>query len=264
MLSQGVICKGRQIFIPETLKDDIKQQLHEGHQGIEKTRRLARDTVHWVGINKDIEKLCKSCQICQKYQDEHKREPLLPHPTASRPWQSISSDLFSIGPRSYLLIVDRYSKYPLLDEFSTIPTSTTVADATRHYCGMFGRPDNIVSDNGTQYTGSAYQFFVKEWGIKHKTSSPCYPRSNGLAERHVGHIKSLIRKSIQSGQDLQAVLMNIRATPIDSHQPSPAELMFGRPLVTKLPNRGQPGCEDVRERQEQLRDEMKKITIVIV
>ena len=55
----GVIFKGRQVLIPERLRDDILQQLHAGHQGIEKTRRLARESLYWPRLYKDVEKLCK-------------------------------------------------------------------------------------------------------------------------------------------------------------------------------------------------------------
>ena len=153
----------------------------------------------------------------------------------------VSSDLLAANDKSYLLIVDRYSKYPLVVEFKNLPTSRAVTKATKHYCAIFGRPDTIISDNGTQYTGAAYQEFVREWEINHETSSPNYPRSNGLAERHVRHVKSLLKKAIKSGQDLHMVLMNIRATPVDGNLPSPAEMLLGKPVTSLLPNRGEPG-----------------------
>ena len=37
----GVIFKGRQILVPPSMQKDILKQLHSGHQGVEKTRRLA-------------------------------------------------------------------------------------------------------------------------------------------------------------------------------------------------------------------------------
>ena len=125
-------------------------------------KRLARNTVYWPNINKDIEEICKSCATCQEYQDGNRKEPLQPYPLPSRPWQSISSDLFSIGDKSFLLIVDCYSRYPLEVEFKSVPASHAVTEGTKHYCAMLGRPDSIVSDNGTQYTGAAYQEFVAQ------------------------------------------------------------------------------------------------------
>ena len=51
----GVICKGRRTLIPKTVQYDVLQQLHEGHQVMEKTRQLARERVFWTNINKYIE-----------------------------------------------------------------------------------------------------------------------------------------------------------------------------------------------------------------
>ena len=44
-VENGIIFKGRQVIISEPLQKDILTQLHASHQGIEKTRRLARESV---------------------------------------------------------------------------------------------------------------------------------------------------------------------------------------------------------------------------
>ena len=46
-IEDGVIFKGKQVLIPECMRPDILRQLHQGHQGIEKTRMLARESVYW-------------------------------------------------------------------------------------------------------------------------------------------------------------------------------------------------------------------------
>ena len=49
----GVIFRGRQILVPQSMQKDILNRLHCGHQGVEKTRRLARESVYWLKINRD-------------------------------------------------------------------------------------------------------------------------------------------------------------------------------------------------------------------
>ena len=71
-------------------------------------------------------------------------------------------------------------------------SSQAVTAKIRAYCAQFDLPDEIMSDNGTQYIGEAFPKFIQEWNIEHVTSSPRYPRSNGFIERHVKHIKPLI------------------------------------------------------------------------
>ena len=42
-VEDGIIFKGKQVLIPESLRADILAQLHQSHQGIEKTQLLARE-----------------------------------------------------------------------------------------------------------------------------------------------------------------------------------------------------------------------------
>ena len=44
-VENGIIFKGPQVVIPSSLQKDILSQLHKAHQGIEKTRLLARESV---------------------------------------------------------------------------------------------------------------------------------------------------------------------------------------------------------------------------
>uniref|UniRef100_A0A3B3ZAL2 Integrase catalytic domain-containing protein n=1 Tax=Periophthalmus magnuspinnatus TaxID=409849 RepID=A0A3B3ZAL2_9GOBI len=133
-----------------------------------------------------------------------------------------------------------------------------LAQKMQMYMSLFGLPDEILTDNGTQYTGDAFKKFTVEWGIEHITSSPHYPKSNGCSERHIRHIKSTVKKTLKNGGNLQMALLQIRATPIDSKLPSPAELIFGRPITTLLPSRTDPGREEHRLQLEQRTADMKE------
>ena len=48
---------------------------------------------------------------------------------------------------------------------------------------MFARlgiPKIVRSDNGAEYASKEFKLFAKEWRFKHVTSSPYYPKSNGM------------------------------------------------------------------------------------
>ena len=234
-ISDGVLFKGRQVLMPTSMRGDILNQLHQAHMGIEKTRRLARESVYWPGINKDIEQTTKNCEACQELQPSQQKEPLQPHEIPSTPWTKLGSDLFAVDRDDFLIITDYYSKYPVVYKLASTK-SDTVARTTAALFSLFGVPNEIVTDNGPQYSGQPYQDMCKKWGINHTTSSPRYPRSNGLAERNIRTVKSIIKKCKKTKQDLQIALLNLRATPVDTGIPSPAEMMFGRPVRTTLPS----------------------------
>ncbi|XP_055916267.1 uncharacterized protein LOC129949066 [Eupeodes corollae] len=72
------------------------------------------------------------------------------------------------------------------------------------------------------------------WGIDHVTSSPYFPRSNGLAERSVQTIKKLLKKCHETNSDLYVALLHYRTTRKGNIN-SPSELLMSRQLRTKLP-----------------------------
>ena len=95
---------------------------------------------------------------------------------------------------------------------------------------------NDVSDINDEIS---VQLLVEEsdsskWGFQHKTSSPVYPQSNGLAERTVQTVKNLLQKAKASGEDPYLSLLSYRNTPV-SDAGSFAQLLMNRRLRTDLP-----------------------------
>ena len=64
----GLVLKGTHIVVPESCRDEILDQLHEGHFGIDRTKLSVQEIpVYWPSINKDIECLVKTCDLCQEH-----------------------------------------------------------------------------------------------------------------------------------------------------------------------------------------------------
>ena len=200
------------------------------------------------------------CQACQKNQNQQRKEPLEPHDIPPTPWTKLAADLFYLDGIDYLLITDYHSKFPVIRRMHNT-SSASVATVMRETFSMLGVPAELISDNGPQFTGKPFKDMCEKWNIKHTTSSPRYPRSNGLAERMVSTVKSLIKKCRQTGQDVQEALLHLRATP-QADLPSPAEMMFGRRIKTTLPGphliQNGPNMSDVHEKLLQRREDMKR------
>ena len=104
----------------------------------------------------------------------------------------------------------------------------------------------MITDHSTSGNHSRT---VHKWGIQHTTSSPRFPQSNGFIERQVQTIKKIIKKCKKEKQSLHLVMLDLRATPVDSKLPSPAEMLMGRPITTLLPFRTSPFPVTVAQRQ---------------
>ena len=85
-------------------------------------------------------------------------------------------------------------------------TSSKTISVLRDVFARFGLPRQIVSDNGPQFTSSEFNEFLTSNGVKHITTSPYHPSSNGAAERFVQTIKQAIRAEHQKGVSLERIL----------------------------------------------------------
>ena len=236
-LEGDMLVKGSQIVIPVSLQKAVKHLLHEAHQGINATLRLARQHVYWPGMATEIRQLCESCHVCRTF-DSAKPKPLLyPTDIPERPWQKVNIDLFELNGRNYLITVDSYSNF---FEFDYLPSTETkvILSKLRQHFSRYGLPDEIRSDNGRNLVSQEFENFCRKKNIKHTTSSPYHPQSNGKAESAVKTAKKILKKALFEKEDPFAAILHYRNTPREGMTYSPSELLIGRKTKTDLPTTG--------------------------
>ena len=128
------------------------------------------------------------------------------------------------------MICDYFSKFPFLYRVKT--SFWSLRDHLINLFSIEGYPDEIVSDNGPPFQSKEFAKFLSSLGIKHTTSSPGYPRSNGFIEWHIQTVKNMLSKSSNT-RSFQEVLADLRTTRIGTGLPSPAEILHGRNLMTR-------------------------------
>ena len=181
-------------MIPRALRPDMLERLYTGHQGIVKCRERACQSVWWPGLSAELERLVKNCPECCKEQPR-RAEPLMPSELPELPFQKVGTDLFEWKSQIYVLLVDYYSQYIEI----ALLKRPNVEEVIAHLKSMFARhgiPEQVVSDNGPQYSCDAFSEFAKEYQFQHVPSSPLYPEGNGEAKRAVKTIKSLLKKGV--------------------------------------------------------------------
>ena len=230
---KGIIMKGARIVIPINLRKEIKQILHAGHLGIERTKCNARSALFWPNMNEELSEMIKNCDSCQKFRKCQMRESLIQHDIPSKPWVKVGTDLFTLFNKTFLVIVDYTSKY---FEVIQIPNakSKTVINYTKSIFSRHGIPSTFISDNGPEFSSRRYRQFAKHWDFHHKTSSPEYPQSNGLVERTIQTIKQTLRKSREDDSDPYLAILALR-TSVNSTNSSAAFALFNRHPRTLIP-----------------------------
>ena len=230
----GVILKGERIVILSELRTDIKKRLHAAHLGYENMMRRARETIVWSGMSHDVKQMADNYVSCQELKPANRMETLLQHEVWNVPWEKIGCDLFEISGRNYLIVIDYFSNFIEVDLMTTT-TSTQVVSNLKKMCARFGTPRQIVSDGGPQFTSREFEVFMKTWGIDHVTSSPNHQQANGKAESAVKLVKAMMGKCVRTGSDQYLALLELRNTPRQDTDASPAQMMFSRKLLSVLP-----------------------------
>ena len=105
----------------------------------------------------------------------------------------------------FLVAVDAYSKWPLVATIQSTTVAKTI-EVLRQMFSVYGLPEQIVSDNGPQFTAEEFAVFLKINGIKH------HHATNGLAERFVQSLKQGLKASISSVLPLSRCLNNFLLT----------------------------------------------------
>ena len=207
--------KGERIVVPKSMQKEMLDKIHNmSHLGVQKCLRRAREIVFWPGINGQIKDKVAMCEICNEFRNSQAKQPLKPHEIPERPWQILGTDLFELDGQNYLILVDYYSKFFEVSKISGTG-SESVINVLKQNFARHGIPEKLISDNGPCYASQLFTEFAKAYQFDHATSSPRYPRSNGMSERAVQTVKKLLKKAKKSGNDPYLALLELRNTPID-------------------------------------------------
>lgn len=235
---RGCVLWGTRVIIPDKLRETVLKELHVGHQGIVKMKTLARKYVWWPKVDADLERVSRACEPCQMEQKAPRQVPLQPWEFPGQSWKRIHIDF--AGPflgHTFMILVDTYSKWLEVYRMSNITSQTTIARLKRLFAA-YRLPEQIVTDNGTQFTSEEFKNFMQLNDILHTTSAPGHPATNGLAERYVQTFKSGMKKLAHLTMDLEdkisLFLMQYRTTPNCTTGQSPADLFLNRHVRTRL------------------------------
>ena len=233
---EGCLMWGNRVIMPKQGRKQILDELHQGHPGMARMKSLARMIVWWPNIDSHIEEKIKHCNSCQEHKAMPPKAPLHPWQYPDAPWERVHVDY--AGPfmgHMFLVVVDAYSKWIEVHKMTTSTSSATIQNLRKTF-SQFGIPDVLVTDNGTCFTSEEFKIFCEQNGIRHVTSAPFHPASNGLAERAVQTVKQGLKKMTAGTIDdkLSRFLFQYRLTPQTTTGETPAKKFLNRELKSRL------------------------------
>ncbi|XP_030853177.1 uncharacterized protein K02A2.6-like [Strongylocentrotus purpuratus] len=233
-VQDGLVFRGERVVIPITLRKEMKETLHTSHLGIEGTLRRAREIIYWPGMNADVKQFIQTCEACRMYEQQNQKETLMPHDIPDRPWEKVGTDLFELNKKHYLVTVDYLSNFWEIDRLYDLGSRAVIGKLKSHFA-RYGIPSTVISDNGPQYSSEDFAKFSKRWQFDHVTISPRHSQANGKVEAAVKAAKRLLKKTSQSKGDAYLAMLELRNTPNQGVDSSPAQRLHGRRTRTLLP-----------------------------
>ena len=119
----------------------------------------------------------------------------------------------------------------------------------------------LTSDNGPPYPSHEMERYAIEKGFALTPVSPEDPKGNGFAENFVKFLCKMVHTSVIDGKDPKLEIFNYllqyRATPHTTTGLSPAEMLFGGKIHTKLPRISVPRESEVDKEVRKKHDQKK-------
>ncbi|XP_037526414.1 uncharacterized protein K02A2.6-like [Rhipicephalus sanguineus] len=129
--------------------------------------------------------------------------------------------------------MDAHSKW--VEVFVMTTTSEKTVEKLRGVFAAYGLPEEIVTDNGPQFTSQHFATFLSRNGIRHSKSPPYHPVSNGSTERCVQTVKKdLFKQILDEERKEDKKSMQHRNTPSSTTGETPAQILLSWQPRTRL------------------------------
>ena len=242
-----------QIVVPHAYRNWIMHAHHDehGHRNATDTVKLIQKRYFWTGMSADVSKYVKQCMKCALNNRNtsqlisgllHPREvPLQPFafcccdfagpldPAPKSPWKHI------------FLVVDYTTRYLFAHPVTTTSSDEAIRIFETIIFPLVGSFNFLLNDNAKPLRSKKFCDFLQRHGIDKPTLHAYLPQANGLVERYVQTLTSILRKHTGPNLDdwakfLPKAVFSINNSRQASLRYSPNFLVLG--FEPKIPNSG--------------------------
>ncbi|VFQ67149.1 unnamed protein product [Cuscuta campestris] len=222
----------------------LMEEIHEGicsaHQGaFTMSRKVTLQGYFWPTIIRDCAEYMRKCKVWQEFQKVPGR-PATNYTSISTtiPFARWGIDLVGILPRgtgnnTYLVVaIDYFTKWVEAAPVPTITEEQMRKFVSKQILCRFGVPQQIITDNGTQFEARGFNEFLQSWGIKHSYAAVGYPQTNGQVENTNITIVDGLKKKIMECksawvEELPYIVWTYRTNPRKATGETPFALTYG-------------------------------------
>jgi transposase InsO family protein len=246
-------------YLRHLFRADFLEKMHQeyGHLGYPGLMGVVTCRGWWPTIERDIRdyaQACPECQCAQRPRTNQEREiPRVLSRNSLELFDRWAIDLIGIlpqtpaGNRWIFTAIEYLTGWPIAIALPNARAETVAQILHDNITMVYGPFQELLSDNGTQFTGAIFEAYLQLLRSKHRATTPYHPRTNGKVENFNGILgiiltKLLINKpTILWDQYLPQALFATRIRIHSGTERSPYFLLYGKnPRIASDPNRIRP------------------------
>ena len=232
----------KRVAVPRHVREQLLTEHHSslsgGHFGVKKTYGALARHWWWDGMYSDVVKFVTNCPECAIVTGggRHHRAPLHPIPV-SRPFQIVGVDIMELpqtnkGNKYVLVFQDFLTKWPLAFPMPDQKTQRIAELLVNEVIPLFGVPEALLSDRGTNLLSHLMQDVCRLLGIQKLNTTAHHPECDGMVERFNRTLKTMLRKQAaklgsQWDEYIAGALWAYRNVPHDATGEKPSFLLLG-------------------------------------
>lgn len=265
------------VYLPNAMIQPTIQWYHAAlsHPGSTRLKDTLRIHFHNPKLSNAIDEFTSKCDTCQRFKAVGKGHGhTAPKEAPLVPWREVAVDL--IGPWSLsvagqeiqfraLTIIDLVTNLVEIVRINSKDCRNVTLQFENAWLARYPRPQTVVHDQGTEFTGADFQNNLRLLGIEPRSISAKNPQANAVCERMHQTIGNSLRVLVtldhpfdqaSAEQLVDTAIANAvyahRCTYHGTIATTPGALAFNRDMILDLPM--QADLHLIQERRQQLID----------
>ena len=173
------------------------------HQGRDRMLSLMKECFWWPGMSQALLKAVANCGRCIQYEAKGQLPPMQPI-ICTEPMELVHIDYVGMEVtvatdkkpvvKNVLVVVDHFTRYVQAFVTKNHTARTTARVLCNNYFSVFGFPQCLMSDQGTEFCGKVIAAMYSLLGIEKIRTTPYHPQTNGSSERVHQMLQRMIGK----------------------------------------------------------------------
>lgn len=197
---------GQAPYLAPLIRSVYLERIHRryGHLGWPGLKDILKNRAWWPSIERDVQAQIGRCPECQAAKGPKTDSVRGPRHTLERTdiqlFDSWSIDLIGILPKTYnnnrwiITAIERSTGWPITEAVSDATSQTVIKFIHERIFSIYGIPNEILTDNGSNLVSEATESYLHSTSLKHRTTTPYHPQTNGKVERFNSTIGSMLTK----------------------------------------------------------------------